>query len=272
MALINTKFLSLYFLLLTLLSLQTHARDSQFFSKVTNINHDDSVKQTEQQQQQNLPNKEETVTVVTKPDEEPNFTPQSKNGYGLYGHESNELPSTTANGEPTTTSNSDHTTYAPYVTPITHPEEFYRPDQEAINRYRENFNSHYNSASNNNNYYYNSENPQNGVRGYSTMQENSLYNNNGGKRNVNNGERQGMSDTRFMENGKYFYDINSENNFESNQYGNSRVVESRNNWANNKGYFDNNDRVNHHQNNMPHDSFQGFQNEEFSQNEEEFQP
>lgn len=264
-----TKFLSFFFLL-TLLSNQIQARDSQFFSKFTNVNNNE--KET-----QRLPNKQETSTVVTRPEQEPTFIPQTQNGYGLYGHESSELPSTTANGEePTTTSNFGHTTYAPYVTPITHPEEFYRPDQEAINRYRQIFNSgRYNlpTITTNSNNKNNPENTKNGVRGYSTMSsthENSFYNNdNVANKYVNNDERQGMSDTRFVEGGKFYYDINSEKNFQPNQYGNSRVVESRNNWANNKGYFGNS----HVTQNMPHDSFEGFQNDDFSENEDqEFEP
>ncbi|MDK0954786.1 hypothetical protein P5F47_15035, partial [Clostridium perfringens] len=57
--------------------------------------------------------------------------------------------------------------------------------------------------------------------------------------NYYNAEKQGMSDTRFLENGKYYYDAQSENNYNQNQYENSRVVDSRH-WYNNRGNYGNN--------------------------------
>ncbi|KAE8674269.1 Protein E6 [Hibiscus syriacus] len=57
-------------------------------------------------------------------------------------------------------------------------------------------------------------------KGWSTKENNNnnYYNGNNGY----NGEKQGMSDTRFLENGKYFHDIRNENNYYPNQLENSR--------------------------------------------------
>lgn len=122
---------------------------------------------------------------------------------------------------------------------------------------------------NNNNYYdkeaYETDPPQGMTHdtrfidaGYTNADaSNNHYN--GGGRNYNT-EQQGMSDTRFLENGRYFYDINSEQNY-PNGYQNSRRVTH-----NNRGYYGN-----YNENN---DSVKGgYQNEdghEFQESEEEY--
>lgn len=83
----------------------------------------------------------------------------------------------------------------------------------------------YTTTSNRGNNYYNSENTQNR---YNSEQQ--QYN---GGNNYYNTERQGMSDTRFMENGKYYYDLNSEENM--------RGMDTRNDEYNSKGYDGNNE-------------------------------
>lgn len=98
-----------------------------------------------------------------------------------------------------------------------------------------------------NNNYYNKEayvsDPHEGMsqdtrfmdRGYTTSTaaaSSNNYYNNGGGRNYNT-QQQGMSDTRFLENGRYYYDINSEENYR-NGYQNSRRVNH-----NNRGYYGN---------------------------------
>ncbi|XP_015890500.2 protein E6 [Ziziphus jujuba] len=248
-----------FVVLLALLSLQTQARESQFFSKVTNNNY---VKDPE------FHSKEE---VVNKQEEEPTFIPQTQTGYGLYGHETIEVSPTTTTPTPTTTT---PTTFEPYTTTP----QYKTQSEEPVNKYPKSYNTdHYNN--NNNNYYNNEntfENTQNGRRtetrtrlagsGY-VANPNGYDNNNGGSYHV---ERQGMSDTRFMSGGKYYYDINSEKNYDQNQYGNSRVVDSKNNWYNNRGYYGNKNGGNLYDNN---NSFEGYQNqEEFQENKEEFEP
>ncbi|XP_062003239.1 protein E6-like, partial [Rosa rugosa] len=80
--------------------------------------------------------------------------------------------------------------------------------------------THYNPNKNSNYYNNNYETNQNRMNDKrlqhstttpTTQNSNSYY----------NVERQGMSDTRFLENGKYYYDPNSENNYNQNQYKNS---------------------------------------------------
>jgi len=147
----------------------------------------------------------------------------------------------------------------------------------------------YNSKGNqNNNYYYNTKNDfgkQNEFDtqgGYKSMEyqnhnaANERYYNNNNKDNGNNryyktkavnnnynGERQGLSDTRFIEGGKYFYDVNSENYNNPTQYGGSSRGVNSENWSNNRGYFGNNNA----------NSMEGYQNQEqFEDEQEDFEP
>ncbi|KAG5516953.1 hypothetical protein RHGRI_037628 [Rhododendron griersonianum] len=120
---------------------------------------------------------------------------------------------------------------------------------------------------NNNNNYYNKEayvsDPHEGMshdtrfmdRGYTTTA--AASNNNGGGRNYNT-QQQGMSDTRFLENGRYYYDINSEENYR-NGYQNSRRVNH-----NNRGYYGN----------YNGNSMEGYQNQDdqFQESEAEYVP
>ncbi|KAE8719923.1 Detected protein of unknown function [Hibiscus syriacus] len=263
------KLLSIIFLL-SLFSIQIHARE--FFSKIPRENNNAQ---------------EPTVSVPNK--EEPSFTPQTQNGYGLYG------PETNTRG-----------TYQPYVTPVKfHPDEPYNMIPESNNnnnkdsyfhsksadqsthkenlgeaRFTEkgwsteqNHNNYYNgnneedtftekgwsAKENNNNNYYNADNEYNKnaygeamftEKGWSTK-ENSKNN------NYYNGEKQGMSDTRFLENGKYFHDIRNENNYYPNQFESSRGFSSRNEFNENR--YKNMGRYNQNQ-------------EELEENEEEFEP
>ncbi|XP_039004257.1 protein E6-like isoform X2 [Hibiscus syriacus] len=109
-------------------------------------------------------------------------------------------------------------TYEPYATPVKyHPDEPYNSIPES-------------SSNNKNTYYYN---------------------------NRNNGEKQGMSDTRYLENGKYYYDVKSESNYYPNQFENIRGVASRNEFDENP--YTNMGRYNQNQ-------------EEFEDTEEEFHP
>ncbi|KAJ7947020.1 protein E6-like [Quillaja saponaria] len=275
----STNIISFLFLLTLFFSTQINARESQFFSKVTPINN--NVKETE------LPNKEERLA---KQENNPTFIPETQNGaYGLYGQESNQLtPSTTtpSNYAPYTTP----TTYLPYKTPS-------EEEEEDINKYSNNnnkeaFNANYNgmtntrlsgtsyASNNNNNYYYKDayEANKNGLgntrfteKGHNTLANQNNNNNNyyynKAARNYN-GERQGMSDTRYMQGGKYHHDIYAEK-YNPNQYGSYKSEVDSRNWYNNnnnnnnKGYYGNNEN-----------SFEGYQQnrEEFQENQEVFDP
>ncbi|XP_028777484.1 protein E6 [Neltuma alba] len=294
--------ISLLLLITLFMSPQIHARDSQFFSKVTHVtipthNNNNVVKETEP------PKKEEPVN---KPEQEPSFMPETESSYGLYGHESGQFAPTT-----TTT-----TTYKPYKTePEQHTDKYpnkYYFNNDAYNTNQNEFtntkltgtgysnnNNYYNyktdaygrnqnefnSVANQNNhqkYYYNNDNSAVNDRYFDNNNnavndryfynkhatKNSYHSNNNVANNRYNGEKQGMSDTRFMEGGKYFYDINSEK-YDQTLYGDSsRGVNSRG-WENNKGYFGNNNAKSYENNN----SFEGYQNqEEFEEEPEDFEP
>lgn len=278
-----TYFSILIFLTLSS-SLHVDARESKFFSKVTNDNNAQEV----------LPTKEHDEEPLNKPEQEPNFIPQNQQnsgGYGLYGHESGQLPPTTTT---TTTEN------LPYKT-------------ETENSYNKEFN-----PSSNNGQYYNNDayvNPES----YSNSNNGQYYNNyaydtnprpqgmsdtrfmnkvyrpyttpinkqdnyfNGGNMYNNrlhgigetklgvtsgNNEKQGMSDTRFMENGRYYYDLNRENNYNLND--NNVNENSRNEYYNNRGNYGNSYRGQYESNENYYEannSMEGYN----SGNQEEFQ-
>ncbi|KAK8642104.1 hypothetical protein V6N13_011464 [Hibiscus sabdariffa] len=212
----SPKLISLLFLL-ALFSMQIHARE--FFSKIPTANTNEKETTTRQQEEQ-----------------EPRFVPETRNGYGLYGHE-------TGAGEPSFTTKE---TYEPYVTPVK-----YHPDEP--------YNSIPESSSNNKNAYESTEQQNLGEatfteKGWNTKEN---QNNNNYYYNGNNGKKQGLSDTRYLENGKYYYDVKSENNYYPNQFDNSRGVASRNEFNENR--YNNMGRYNQNQ-------------EGFEDTEEDFQP
>lgn len=287
----SARFISFLFILFFFVEI--HARESQFFSKVTNVNNDAKETTTV------VPNKEETLT---KHEQQPVFIPQTQNGYGLYGHESGQFPPTTTTPTPTTTTSLTNVNAAPYTTTPTTTTNNNAPfktvfeDDESLNKYlnsNQNYNYNPNPNPNNNNnnqnneFYYNNNAyhaSQNGLRdsrltqrgGYTTLANQNNYNNNNGANSYSNAERQGMSDTRFLENGKYYYDLNLENNYNPNRYENSRGVDSRNwnyhnnNNNNNRGYYGSNNNENSFEYN---NSMEGYQNEEvFQESQDEFVP
>ncbi|KAH1102042.1 hypothetical protein GLYMA_13G175300v4 [Glycine max] len=124
-----------------------------------------------------------------------------------------------------------------------------------------------NNNNNNNKYYYNNDQAANEKYFYNNNNNDDAANNRYYKtKSVNsnyNGERQGLSDTRFIEGGKYFYDVKSEKYNHPTQYGGSTRGVNSENWSSNRGYFGNNN-VN---------SMEGYQNqEEFEDDQEDFDP
>ncbi|XP_010540466.1 PREDICTED: protein E6-like [Tarenaya hassleriana] len=117
---------------------------------------------------------QKTTSVDVLPEKE-----EEQQGYGLYGHQT------------TYDNNEENPNYEPY-----NAQGLSQNEEYSYSKDKENYN-------NNNGKNYNSYN-SNGYGGERSSEYNS-YNN-------NNAERQGMSDTRFMENGKYYYDVNDENN------------------------------------------------------------
>ena len=240
------------FLLFTtlFLALQISARDSQFFSKVSHFDNN-NVKETE------LPNRE--APEVNKVDQQPPFVPETENSYGLYGHdESNQAPSTT-----TTKNAASYTTptsYHPYKTEFENNKYFnndaynnrfaetgynnnnnkdsYGGDQDELSDTKyteEGYNNNYNNYQNNNQKYYNNNNDN--QKYYNNDAATHKYNNNNYNGNVNryNGEKQGMSDTRFLEGGRYFHDIYAEEQHPTTNYEDSSKGVDTNYWYNNRG-------------------------------------
>ncbi|KAK7362795.1 hypothetical protein VNO77_04917 [Canavalia gladiata] len=125
---------------------------------------------------------------------------------------------------------------------------------EKQNNYDNNNNKYYysnNAAPVNDRYFYNNNNNNNNAANQRYYKDDDAAN------YKFNGERQGLSDTRFMEGGKYYWGPNP-----THYGGSSRGVNSQN-WYNNKGYFGNNN-VN---------SMEGYQNQEqFEDDQEEFEP
>ncbi|PSS24618.1 hypothetical protein CEY00_Acc09533 [Actinidia chinensis var. chinensis] len=250
-------------------SLHAHARESQFFSKVTTpatANPKETVE---------VPNNEQPLS---KQEQDPNFIPDTQNGYGLYSQETDQFPPTTTTNPPSTASNLPYKTESeqPYDDDVkqayvTNPQGM--SDTRFMDRgYTNNNNKRAyvtnpqgmsdtrfmdrgyttSTSTNNNNYYMN--------KGHSTAATDNYYN---GGHNYNP-QQQGMSDTRFLENGRYFYDIQSENNY-NNGYGSSRGVDNYN-----KGYYGNSYNENSY---VVNNSMEGYQNQEqFQEDQEEYVP
>lgn len=239
------------FLLLTLsLSLRTHARDSQFFNKIPSTT--------------TATNKE----VIPTNQQEPNFLPETENSYGLYGHESGQNPPSTAATEfkqPLNNNKYLPKNYNP-VAYVTQPEDFSEatttafPEETSYTANPENNNN--NANINRNNYYYNNNQQQEEeaeFRRYPTAARdnaaaNFYYNGGGSSFNsqpqgetgtsnrgaaANTFQPQGMSDTRYMENGKYFYDINSEKYSTNHPYETLRGARPQNQFTNRNFYANN---------------------------------
>ncbi|XP_071714779.1 uncharacterized protein [Rutidosis leptorrhynchoides] len=188
-----------FFILLALtLSSTIHARESQFFAKVSNNNPKDTLPLNRNQQQ------------------DLNFIPQSQqdtgNSYGLYGHESGQLaPSTTTttnnNNIPTITATRLPANLPENYNPVSYTTPIHSSTQELPEEFKDPQPFNYNENGN----YGNDENMYN--------YEKQEVATNGG--NMYNPEKQGMSDTRFMENGKYKYvgdNVYNSQNFEDTRF------------------------------------------------------
>ncbi|KAL8108107.1 uncharacterized protein LOC141671818 [Apium graveolens] len=273
-----TYFSILIFLTLSS-SLHVDARESKLFSKVTNYNNAKQVFPTKEH--------EEPLNI---PEQEPNFIPenqQNSGGYGLYGHESGQLPPTTTTENlpyKTETENS----YNKEFNPSSNNGQYYNNDAYV--------NPESYSNSNNGQQYYNNDgyvakpqgmsdtrfmnkvykpyttpiNKEDNFFNGGNMYNNRLHGIGETKLGVTNGynkERQGMSDTRFMENGRYYYDLNRENNYNLND--NNVNENSRNEYYNNRGNYGNSYRGQYGNN---ENSFEAANSMEgYNGNQEEFQ-
>ncbi|XP_027127535.1 uncharacterized protein [Coffea arabica] len=101
----------------------------------------------------------------------------------------------------------------------------------ARNQYSNGYPNNYNNNGYSNNYNNNGYSNNYNNNGYL----NSVYNNNNGYSNSYRNEKQGMSDTGFLDNGKYYYGVNNEN---LNQNGYESVKEN----SNAEGYYGNGEK------------------------------
>ncbi|KAL9234034.1 hypothetical protein vseg_008955 [Gypsophila vaccaria] len=272
-----TKLVCFFFLLITL---QIHARDSHFFSKVsrsrdyiTNPNHN------------YYNNQDNEVTPFTKQqyeEEQPSYTPQNtQESYGLFGHDTGLDP-------PTATSTS--TSISTATIPSTTRTSLYKMDGHKYEN-QENFNNNENYENDqeeesyepnleglSETFYTNYKNNNVSPRKY--VAQNNYNNNNNVDNKKNYGdegkfyggvEKQGMSDTRYLENGKYFYDISAEKNLNNDlSYNYNNNFNNNNNNLNNEnnGRFYGN-KNNYYYNGNGNGNQQGYNNR-FSEGEFDF--
>ncbi|CAH8355439.1 unnamed protein product [Eruca vesicaria subsp. sativa] len=211
-----------FFTTLVLLSTQINARDSYFFGKF----HRESPK--DQNSNNVLPLKTSQKTTVEQSfpnkkeqEQDPTFVPESENGYGLYGHETtynnnkeelfnNNKYDEKFNGETFSTPSLSETE-----------ESSYNNYEESYPKKTENYdNNRYNNEEFNNNKY--DENVKEESFSENNEDKRNFYNSNAYgteleretpyKGYSHNMERQGMSDTRFMEKGNYYYDLYNDRN------------------------------------------------------------
>ncbi|GMH26951.1 hypothetical protein Nepgr_028794 [Nepenthes gracilis] len=207
----STEFLSLFLLQTLLLSLQTNARDSRFFSEVPETQ---------------SPSKEAAALAKLQA-QEPTFIPQAtQNGHLLYNYKTGLFPpsTTTANGyqPPGTRANFPHKTQFEQplnkadeatTTTLYNMDEFDTKQQESDKvNYQ---NRYYFSNNNNNNADANYNTQLQGSTGteYADADKDTFY---------RRWQKQGMSDTRFLENGRYFHDNNADKDVANNRHPNPR--------------------------------------------------
>nr|XP_010924439.1 protein E6 [Elaeis guineensis] len=213
--------LSLVFLLfLASSSFQIHARESRFLEKATRP--EDTKEAT--------PISQETPAV--KMEDPSTLTPLrslSGSGYGLYGHDQEQFATAT-----TTNYNNNNYRY-----------NNARPNTElASENYENRYNGGYNYA---NQFKYGYHRPS---KSSNEEFNRGSYETQGYNNNVDPNKQYGLSDTRFLENGRYFYDVNAERtrdfgrqptrgNYENGVYGNGNANYAYNNPAERRWYQNN---------------------------------
>ncbi|GAB2231378.1 hypothetical protein Droror1_Dr00010384 [Drosera rotundifolia] len=235
--------LSIFFLVSLLIFFGTvSARDSHFFSKITrentNANDDANIKEIKggvKVQEVQVPAKEETTLNKAQvhlqvQEQEPSFIPQTNEngGYGLYGHESGLLPPSAAT---TTTNMATVASNLPFIPRYERPlsnyntERFYSIDREAEKKQEERVAEDDQDAYlYTNAVYYNPEHE--GLSGKEFMNNARLGNGEAYNYNLKQERKKGMSDTRFLDNGKYYYDAYSEKNVPKLGYSNYKNVDN----------------------------------------------
>ncbi|CAI9755169.1 unnamed protein product [Fraxinus pennsylvanica] len=265
-----TNFLFLLLLLAALSSaVHTHARDSQSFNKIPSATTTNVVKITQS------PNTKKEESNNQQRDS--SFLPENENVYGLYGHESGQLPPSTTTTTTATDSGEPATTkYLPKnynpVAYVTEPEDMTtfteksyttvdpnnygggnfneQPDGLSGTRFMggETPNHRENYYRNGGGNYYNSP-QEDTMRGY---RRNDYYNNGGGSFND---QTQGLSDSRFMDGASsnhrenYYRNGGDVNNFQQQGMSDTRFLE------NGKYFYDVNSEK--YSSNHPYESLRG---------------
>ncbi|XP_048127039.1 protein E6 [Rhodamnia argentea] len=226
----SARRLSVLFVVLVLAHSQVQARESKFFSKVThstNVAPGDDVREKK-------PSRIEIPVAAPEYSLAPGPAPayvEKEYGYGLYGHDSDMLPPARETYTPVTTTttttdvNEKKTTATP-ATATTDKEDNFEDQFVREELSGESFQTGYTNNNNNNNGYANTRETNGYANNYNTNAFTSTYSTTGQSENYNangypgssnsNGygtEKQGMSDTRYLENGKYYYDGKSENSY-----------------------------------------------------------
>ncbi|KAL6553261.1 hypothetical protein OROGR_007103 [Orobanche gracilis] len=254
------------FILFTILApIHTHAREIQFFNKVSAQTNNDAVPaHSKPKQPQN-----------DHPQQEPTFLSDNDNGYGLYGHESGQLHPSAV----TTTGAAEAAAYKiePKQQPVhkhlpknynpvayvTEPVDLSETTTSAYGEKRFPSNSDIDSFfyDGDRNYYNSPEDEDPKFRNYPTTAKKTGHGNNDryslgssfnsggggslshrdnyfnrGADGANGFEPQGMSDTRSLENGRYFYDVNTEKYSSDHPYESLKRFKERNGYDNQNNY------------------------------------
>ncbi|KAF8029683.1 hypothetical protein BT93_E2190 [Corymbia citriodora subsp. variegata] len=234
--------------LFVLASITVEARDfkeRESFSKFTNANDNDDTEKT-----QVVPQKEESLTPVEalrkqeNQEQQPTFLPQTQNGYGLYGHEEEKTvrhtPSaaTATGNRPSRTAMPDDSFYSYPNSNFENGNSYYNKDayvadqrEQARNTYvseEQNFGG--NTRLQDSSY---TTTTTGGAGGYRATNDHNNYYTGGNRYSA--AQREGMSDTRYMAKGRYYYDVDNEEKYFQNRYARSKPEYST------QGYYVNGD-------------------------------
>ncbi|KAB2091102.1 hypothetical protein ES319_A03G167700v1 [Gossypium barbadense] len=245
----------LFFFLLLSSSVQIQARESKFFSKIFHLGAKISPLVVPTPTPAPAPASAPALAPTVAPATAPANIGIQDPYYGLYGHGSGMVPPAK---EGVTTSNTP-TAFENELFAEELADEKYESGYEKNNYNYNNNNNGYTTSKYNNNGYTLSSYNNNGYSGnYNTNGYNDNYNNNGYET-----ERQGMSDTRFVEGGKYYYNMKNEQ-----YYPNGYEFSSSKGTTKNEGYYGNTENSNEF------NSMEEFQNKEdqYMERQEEYVP
>ncbi|KAJ4703531.1 Protein E6 [Melia azedarach] len=190
---------------------------------------------------------------------EPYTTPSTSNDVKYESYTTPITSTPTGTFEPYNTPTTNTVNYEPYTTPTTSTVSTYAPYTTKAQT-QESYNNNPNPYYYNNNYYnknaFEAERESFGDSKFQHSGYTNLGNQNNFYTGYNNGEKLGMSDTRFLENGKYYYDIQNERSYHPSQYQQSSRGVVTGNPFNSRGYNANNE------NSYEYNSVEGYQNEE----------